>query len=172
MSHYEDYSRTAGHYDATRSAVGSHIWLGHVAARFDDPSALRVLDAGCGTGNYALALAPHVGRVTALDRNPRMLDEARAKAAAGGGGIEFRQGELLDLPLAAESFDVVMFNQVLHHLEPPGATGFPGFRGAIAEAARVLRAGGLVFINACARRQMRRGFSYHALIPGAARKGL
>lgn len=174
MSQYEDYSRIAGHYDTTRSAIGSEIWLGHLVSQFGEFSGVRVLDAGCGTGNYALVLARHVGHVTALDINERMLAEAHAKAVAAqlGDRIEFRSGELLDLPFDAGSFNAVMFNQVLHHLEQLDESGFERHRSAISEAARVLRKGGIILINACSRAQMQRGFWYHALIPGANRRGL
>ena len=169
MSLYENYAQTAGHYDSTRSATGSEIWLGHLISHFGDLRGVRMLDAGCGTGNYALEMARHVGQVTALDMNQQMLAEARTKAAAvpHGDRIEFRNGQLLDLPFADGSFDAVMFNQVLHHLARPGEAGFPGCRGALQQAARVLRPGGVVFVNMCSRTQMRRGFWYASLIPEA-----
>ncbi|MGI9413238.1 MAG: methyltransferase domain-containing protein [Hyphomicrobiales bacterium] len=120
MSQYEDYDRTADHYDTTRSAVGSEIWLGHLMSRFGELGAVRVLDAGCGTGNYALEIARHVGHVTAFDFNERMIAEARTKAAGAklNDRIAFRAGKLPALPFEPGSFDAVMFNQVLHHLEP------------------------------------------------------
>ena len=169
MSLYEIYAQTARYYDSTRSAIGSEIWLGHLISHFGDLRSVRMLDAGCGTGNYALAMARHVGQVTALDMNQQMLVQARTKAAAvpHGDRIEFRDGQLLDLPFADASFDAVMFNQVLHHLALPGEAGFVGYRGALKQAARVLRPGGVVFVNICSRTQMRRGFWYASLIPEA-----
>ena len=133
MSLYENYAQTAGHYDSTRSATGSEIWLGHLISHFGDLRGVRLLDAGCGTGNYALEMARHVGQVTALDMNQQMLAKARTKAAAvpHGDRIEFRHGQLLDLPFADASFDAVMFNQ---SAAPsglgPAEAGFPGYRGA------------------------------------------
>src|SRR5919197_5409549 len=61
----------------------------------------RVLDACCGTGDLALADARAGGRVTGLDFCEPMLERARRKSAA----VEWVQGDLLELPFEAESFD-------------------------------------------------------------------
>ena len=79
MSQYESYDKAAGHYDTTRSAIGMEIWFGHLLANFSGLSGVRVLDAGCGTGNYAVALASVVGTVTGLDLNEEMLAEAQQR---------------------------------------------------------------------------------------------
>jgi len=172
VSQYASYDRLAGHYDTTRSAISAEIWLGQLLAGCAGLDRLQILDAGCGTGNYTLALAPHVARVTGIDMNARMLAEAgrKAEASALADKVSFRRGELPDLPFADASFDAVMFNQVLHHLEPPGTQDFARHARAIAEAARVLRPGGLVLINACSPRQVREAFWYYALIPEACRQ--
>ena len=122
MSHYENYSQTAGSYDTTRSAIGSEIWLGQLLARLNNLGTIKLLDAGCGTGNYTLELAPHVAHITAFDMNDAMLGEARTKTQTAGlsDKVDFHAGQLLNLPFENESFDVVMFNQVLHHLEQIG----------------------------------------------------
>ena len=59
------------------------------------PSDARVLDAGCGTGRYAVELADHGYRVTGLDRSPALLAVARRRAA----GARFVVGDLIALPL-------------------------------------------------------------------------
>ena len=74
---------------------------------------MSVLDAGCGTGNYALGfLDAGVGRITMFDGSDGMLQTARTKTANYHGIVEYRLGRLPQLPFADESFDVVMFNQV------------------------------------------------------------
>lgn len=47
-------------------------------------AAATVLDVGTGAGCLALALAPHCGRVVGIDRDPRLIEEARRRAAAAG----------------------------------------------------------------------------------------
>ena len=169
MSTYEDYTQTSASYDATRTAAGYEIWLGHLLASERSFQSLRLLDSGCGTGNYSAALAPYVGHITAIDLNQAMLDKAKQKIAMHqlAERVQFEQGSMLDLPFEAGTFDAAMFNQVLHHLDRPGDSGFSGCEQAISEAARVLRPGGLLLVNACSRRQLRSGFWYYHLAPNA-----
>ena len=169
MSAYEDYTRISRSYDATRTAVGHEIWLGSLLAHFRDIGKVSVLDAGCGTGNYSAALAPFVGHLTALDLNSAMLEKAGEKLAQPGAKAEIRslRGSVLDMPVEDNSFDVVMFNQVLHHLDTGERDGFPGCRRAVSEAWRALRPGGVILVNACSRRQLQGGFWYYHLAPQA-----
>ena len=170
MSSYERYHRTAAHYDATRWAAGHEIILGCLAQAPVPLGELLLLDAGCGTGNYARALLPHVRRIEALDLEPAMLARAREKLAAeaAAGRIAFHHGSVLELPFADGSFDGVMINQMLHHL--PGTAGdpFAGWRRALAECARVLRPGGVLTVNTCSHLQLEQAYWYYALIPEAA----
>src|SRR5438045_2464528 len=55
---------------------------------------MRVLDAGCGSGQWAVGLAGFGCQVTAIDLAPAMLERARAHAHEAGVVIEFREGEL------------------------------------------------------------------------------
>ena len=76
------------------------------------------------------------------------------------------------MPYAGATFDLVMFNQVLHHLdgEAGEAHGWPNLRRALAQARRVLRPGGALLINTCAQRQLTEGFWYAPLIPQAVER--
>ena len=91
----------------------------------------RVLDVGCGTGNYAAALTAATScRISGIDPSQRMLDWA--SVAAPWDSLEQSTGECL--PFGDDAFDVVMSTDVIHHIEDRDAY----FR----EAARVLRPGG------------------------------
>ena len=83
--------------------------------------------------------------------------------------ITFHQGSVENLPFEAAKFDAVMFNQVLHHLEPSQEGDFDGHRIALAEAHRVLRSGGVVIVNCTSHEQLRHGYWYLHLIPTALR---
>ncbi len=170
MSSYEDYARAAPHYDATRAAAGVEVLLGclTVAGRLEG---LTVVDAGCGTGNYARAVAAHVARVEAVDACPQMLARARAKLAdeEAAGRVAFHNASIEALPLATASADAVMVNQVLHHLGDGEAAGWARTGAVLAEFARVLRPGGVLVVNICERAQLEHGWWYLALIPRAAR---
>jgi len=95
----------------------------------------RVLDVGCGAGHTALAFAPHVAEVVALDMTPEMLDQAARLAGQRGiSNIAFRHGFAERLPFPDESFEIVTSRLCAHHYADPAR--------ATVEAARVLRAGG------------------------------
>jgi SAM-dependent methyltransferase len=109
--------------------------VSRVAPRATD----HVLDVGTGAGHTALAFAPHVTKVVALDLTPSMLDEVRRNAAARGlSNVEVEQGEAESLPFADGSFDIVSCRLTTHH--------FPELPRAVGEMARVLRAGGRLVV--------------------------
>jgi ArsR family transcriptional regulator len=103
----------------------------------------NLLDAGTGTGRMLELLSPHVKRAVGIDVSPEMLAIARDRLMrAGCGQCQVRLGDTYRLPFpdggALSGFDAVLFHQVLHYLDDPGA--------AVAEAARVMRAGGRLLI--------------------------
>jgi ubiquinone/menaquinone biosynthesis C-methylase UbiE len=98
-----------------------------------------VVDVGAGTGLLALAAAPDVERVWAIDISPAMLEYLRVKAASGGhDNIEVATASAASLPLVDGTATVVVSNYCLHHLDEDGK------RRALAEMFRVLRPGGRV----------------------------
>ena len=97
-----------------------------------------VLDLGSGAGNDAFvarAAAGENGRVIGVDFTPEMIAKARDNAAKlGFANVEFRQGDIEDLPLPANMVNVVVSNCVLNLV--------PDKRKAFAEMHRVLRVHG------------------------------
>ncbi len=163
MSAFEDYGRSAANYDRTRAAIGVEAILGCLAAGGLDASRITMLDAGCGTGNYARALEQRGARVVGVDLNPAMLGVARGKLARPA----LARANLCRLPLASASVDAAMINQVLHHLPDSAADGWRLRAGVFAELARVVRPGGVVVVNTCSQQQLREGWWYFALVPEA-----
>ena len=99
----------------------------------------RVMDAGTGTGHTALAVAPLVAEVVAVDLTSLMLDQGRKLAAERGiTNVEFAVGDIEHLTFADGSFDVVVSRYSAHHYPHPGR--------AIAELARVLKPGGVFLL--------------------------
>jgi ubiquinone/menaquinone biosynthesis C-methylase UbiE len=95
----------------------------------------RVLDLGCGAGHTALAFAPRVAEVVAVDLAEAMLAEGRRLARERGTlNVEFRLGDVEQLALPDSSFDVVTSRFSAHH--------YPSPEKALAEVVRVLRPGG------------------------------
>jgi len=99
--------------------------------------AWTVADIGCGTGEAAALLAPFVTKVVAIDREPAMLAAAR-KRLAGRRNVEFRRGELEDLPAKPGEFDAAVAMLIFHHLDDPAAS--------LAAIARIVRPGGPILV--------------------------
>lgn len=97
------------------------------------------LDIATGTGNTALALAPHVARVTGVDLAEKMLAHAQARAAEEGhANANFVQGSAEALPFADATFTLVTSRHAPHH--------FRQLERFLAEAYRVLHSGGRLVV--------------------------
>lgn len=131
-----------------------------------------LLDAGCGTGSYSEALIDRVKRIEAVDASDGMLGRAsrKLKRYYEDGRISFTQAKLDLLPFEASTFDGIMINQVLHHIDDPIRKGYPGHQRIFKEFYRVLRPGGLIVINTCSPKQLKHGYWYYDFIPEAAEK--
>jgi ubiquinone/menaquinone biosynthesis C-methylase UbiE/DNA-binding transcriptional ArsR family regulator len=98
-----------------------------------------LLDLGTGTGRMLELLGPQIERGLGLDLSLDMLALARARLdRAGLKHCSVRQGDIYELTLPKDSFDVVVIHQVLHFLDDGGR--------AVAEAARVLRPSGRLLV--------------------------
>ena len=168
MSAYENYAAVSADYDRTRVPIGVEVILGCLAASGGPLASSRLLDAGCGTGGYSAALRPHLGAIDAVDLNPSMLGVARAKLdRTPGCPVTLHEASIDALPFEDACFDMVMVNQVLHHLPGSPHDGRPLLPRVLGELARVLRPGGAAMINTCSHEQLRRGWWYATLVPDA-----
>jgi ubiquinone/menaquinone biosynthesis C-methylase UbiE len=95
----------------------------------------RALDVGTGAGAIAIALAPLVGRVVAVDLVPELLAEARVRSPPG---VEYLEADATALPFEAASFDLVCSARILHHVGRPELV--------VAEMERVLIPGGTMLV--------------------------
>ena len=93
------------------------------------------LDAGCGTGALAFALAPNVAEVVGIDTRADYLEAGRAAAPEN---VRFLEGDVTALPFGYASFDLACCHRVLHHVRRPEL--------AVSELVRVTRPGGRIFI--------------------------
>jgi SAM-dependent methyltransferase len=109
------------------------------------PAGKDVLDIGCGGGALARALAARGSRVVALEISAEQLAGALARdhrddAEASTAGTRYVVGRAEALPLEDACVDIAVFMRTLHHV-PAGELS-----RALAEAGRVLRPGGRVYV--------------------------
>lgn len=98
-----------------------HMDLLTAAAAGVTPGAGSVLDIGCGAGNYTLKLLRRFPGVAMdcvlLDLSRPMLDRAAQRVGeVTPGRVETRQGDIREVDLGEERFDIVIAAQCLHHL--------------------------------------------------------
>jgi SAM-dependent methyltransferase len=84
------------------------------------PVPARVADIGCGTGTLAVLLAKAGYEVAGIDLAPRMVGQARAKAADAGVSAQLSVGDAMKPPWRPSSFDAVIARHVLWALPSPG----------------------------------------------------
>ena len=89
------------------------------AAAVATPDATHILDIGCGAGNYTLKLLEKQSNldVTLIDLSKPMLDRATERiSAASNGAIHTIQGDIREINLRENSYDIILAAAVLHHL--------------------------------------------------------
>jgi ubiquinone/menaquinone biosynthesis C-methylase UbiE len=103
---------------------------------------MQVLEIACGTGTTAIAHAPYVKHILAIDISSKILEIAQHKANAENlSNISFEQSTVEEFKATDQSFDVVMGHNILHLLDNPGA--------AVSKVYGLLKPGG-VFVTTTA----------------------
>ena len=129
---------SAGEYDE----IAEYIWSvgGDLVERLGLEPGASALDVACGTGNATIPAAQAGARAVGLDLTPKLLEQARRRAAGAGVEIEWIEGDAEALPFDDGSFDVV--------LSTFGCMFAPDHRRTASEMARVLRPGGKLGVAA------------------------
>ena len=143
----QDISRNIGYTEEELKAVpeGANLGLGcgNPVALASLKEGETVLDLGSGAGFDCFLAASRVGgsgRVIGVDMTPEMVEKARDNAKKGNySNVEFRLGEIENLPAADNSVDAVISNCVINLV--------PNKDRVFAETFRVLRPGGRIMIS-------------------------
>ena len=141
----QDYDQLAEEYGRNRK-LHPHV-LEHLISlgRLHDES--RVLEIGCGTGNYIKAIAATTGAIcTGIDPSREMLRIAQSnhglpknRRDSGGADVTFIKGSAEEMPLADRQCDLAFSVDVIHHVQVR--------RAAARELFRVLKPGSIAAIG-------------------------
>jgi ArsR family transcriptional regulator len=119
--------------------VPGRSWKGLAEALLRLLPPMIIADLGAGEGAFALLLAERAKKVIAVDSSEKMIEVGREQALRHGvKNIDFRLGDMEEIPIRDARVDLVFFSQSLHHALHP--------ERAVAEASRILRPGGRIVI--------------------------
>jgi ubiquinone/menaquinone biosynthesis C-methylase UbiE len=124
-------------------AMEQRIQMGWLKSLASIPAGSRILEVGCGRGAGAHLITKEFqpARLHAMDLDPRMVRKAKRYLSANLHAEKtlLYVGDAVHLPCGNGAFDAVFGFGVLHHV--------PDWRAALAEISRVLRVGGVYFIE-------------------------
>jgi ubiquinone/menaquinone biosynthesis C-methylase UbiE/DNA-binding transcriptional ArsR family regulator len=131
------FNQVAGRFDRVYGPGRSWEAFGHLLLRML-PS-IVVADLGAGEGLLSELLARRAKKVIAVDNSEKIVAFGAAKAKKNHlKNLEFRLGNLQNPPIDANSVDLVILSQALHHAEIPA--------DALAAAHKILKPGGQILL--------------------------
>ncbi len=132
------------HFDALAGKIGrqnvpGRSWRGLAEALLKLLPPYVIADLGAGEGSISQLLSQRAKLVIAVDHSERMVEYGRQLARDHGiANIDYRHGDLEDLPIDDAAVDIAFFSQSLHHAPHP--------ERAIQEASRILKPGGRIAV--------------------------
>jgi len=143
------YDRIADTYDEraaknTHISISDHSTWSWITGRLPKDMESAILDAGGGTGKWAIRIAKLGYRITVLDISAEMLRVASKKATEEGllHLVSIRQGNMEETDFPSESFDFILCEGDAFSLTPNPVR-------ALREFYRILKTNGLVSLNIC-----------------------
>jgi len=155
---YEEFPFPNKVIEARRNLYANAAWVSALAGRkpTEFKKRERILEAGCGTGEFSCGFALGKAHVLGIDISAASVERARALAKRFGlRNVEFRRMDILRNSLLKESFDFIFSMGVLHHTARPAET-FGGLAG-------LLKPGGVIVIGL---------YNRHGRIPVMLKTGL
>jgi len=136
--------KTRAYFDELAGKFGRHYmpgrsWKGLAETLLALMPPQVVADLGAGEGTFSQLLARRAKKVIAVDNSEKMVEYGSELARKHGvQNLEYRKGDLEDVPLRDASVDLAFFSQSLHHAQHP--------ERAVAEAWRILKPGGRIVV--------------------------
>jgi ArsR family transcriptional regulator len=122
-----------------RNYVPGRSWKGLAEMLLKLMPPQTIADLGAGEGTLSLLLAQRAKKVIAVDSSQKMVEYGLEIARKNGvSNLEYRLGDLEELPIEADAADLALLHQSLHHALHP--------KQAVAEAWRILKPGGRIVV--------------------------
>ena len=131
------FDELAGKYG--RNYVPGRSWQGLAETLLTLMPPMVIADLGAGEGTFSQLLARRSKKVIAVDNSEKMVEYGRELASKHGvKNLEYRKGDLEEVPIRDATVDLAFFSQALHHAQHP--------ERAVAEAMRILKPGGRIVV--------------------------
>lgn len=136
--------RVRSYFDALAGKFGRHYvpgrsWEGLAETLLTLMPPMVIADLGAGEGTFSQLLARRAKKVIAIDNSEKMVEYGSALAKKYEvKNLEYRLGDIEDIPIKDDSVDLAFFSQALHHATHP--------ERAVGEAYRILKPGGRIII--------------------------
>jgi ArsR family transcriptional regulator len=122
-----------------RQYVPGRSWKGIAEALLKLMPPMVIADLGAGEGTISQLMAQRAKRVIAIDNSEKMVEFGAELARKHGiGNLEYRLGDLEDVPIRGGTVDLAFLSQALHHAVHP--------ERAVSEAWRILKPGGRIAV--------------------------
>jgi ArsR family transcriptional regulator len=142
IRHRQD--RVRAYFDELAGKFGRHYvpgrsWEGLAETMLALMPPMVIADLGAGEGTFSQLLARRAKKVIAIDNAEKMVEFGSALAKKHGvSNLEYRLGDIENIPIKNDSVDLAFFSQALHHATHP--------LNAVSEAWRILKPGGRIVI--------------------------
>jgi ArsR family transcriptional regulator len=122
-----------------RNYVPGRSWQGLAETLLTLMPPMVIADLGAGEGTFSQLLARRSKKVIAVDNSEKMVEYGRELALKHGvKNLEYRKGDLEEVPIRDAALDLAFFSQALHHAQHPDR--------AVKEAWRILKPGGRIVV--------------------------
>jgi ubiquinone/menaquinone biosynthesis C-methylase UbiE len=122
-----------------RNYVPGRSWQGLAETLLTLMPPMVIADLGAGEGTFSQLLARRSKKVIAVDNSEKMVEYGRELALKHGvKNLEYRKGDLEEVPIREAAVDLAFFSQALHHAQHPDR--------AVREAWRILKPGGRIVV--------------------------